>query len=138
MSKLVELKKELQELRENTLHEFKDVDTTDFDSEKKEEWAKRNERMAELVDTIKEAQSIEKDKKEMEKAVEAGKVVEPKAIHEEKAEAPKTLGQSFIESDAYKSFMETGIKNVKSELKWNPQVETKTTVTETTWPPASI
>ena len=68
MSKLVELKKELQELRENTLHEFKDVDTTDFDSEKKEEWAKRNERMAELVDTIKEAQSIEKDKKEMEKA----------------------------------------------------------------------
>ena len=138
MSKLVELKKELQELRENTLHEFKDVDTTDFDSEKKEEWAKRNERMAELVDTIKEAQSIEKDKKEMEKAVEAGKVVEPKAIHEEKAEAPKTLGQSFIESDAYKSFMETGIKNVKSELKWNPQVETKTTVTETTWPPAVV
>ena len=43
MSKLMELKKELQELRENTLNEFKDVDTTDFDSEKKEEWAKRNE-----------------------------------------------------------------------------------------------
>ena len=28
MSKLVELKKELQELRENTLNEFKDVETT--------------------------------------------------------------------------------------------------------------
>ena len=63
MSKLMELKKELQELRENTLNEFKDVDTTDFDSEKKEEWAKRNERMAELVNTIKEAIQIESEKK---------------------------------------------------------------------------
>ena len=34
--------------------------------------------------------------------------------------------------------METGIKNVKSELKWDPRVETKTTVTETTWPPGVV
>ena len=138
MSKLDTLKKELQELRENTLNEFKDVDTTDFDSDKKEEWAKRNERMAELVDSIKEAQTIESEKAKMEEAVEAGKAVEPKAIHAEKVETPKTLGQSFLESDAYKSFMETGIKNVKSELKWDPRVETKTTVTETTWPPGVV
>ena len=138
MSKLGTLKKELQELRENTLNEFKDVETTDFDSEKKEEWAKRNERMSELVDQIKEATKIETEKSKMEQAVEAGKAVEPKAIHAEKVEAPKTLGQSFLESDAYKSFMETGIKNVKSELKWDPRVETKTTVTETTWPPGVV
>ena len=140
MSKLVELKKELQELRENTLNEFKDVDTTDFDSDKKEEWAKRNERMAELVDSIKEAQQIEKEKKEIEAEVEAGKKVEPKAIHSEKVETEeyKTLGQSFLESDAYKSYRDTGIKNVKSELKWDPRVETKTTVTETSWPPAVV
>ena len=86
MSKLVELKKELQELRENTLNEFKDVETTDFDSEKKEEWAKRNERMSELVDSIKEAQAIENEKAKMEADVEAGNVVEPKAIHSEKVE----------------------------------------------------
>ena len=138
MSKLGTLKKELQELRENTLNEFKDVETTDFDSEKKEEWAKRNERMSELVDQIKEATKIETEKSKMEQAVEAGKAVEPKAIHAEKVEAPKALGQSFLESDAYKSFMETGIKNVKSELKWDPRVETKTTVTETTWPPGVV
>ena len=140
MSKLVELKKELQELRENTLNEFKDVDTTDFDSEKKEEWAKRNERMSELVDSIKEAQQIENEKKNMEAEVEAGKKVEPKAIHSERVETEeyKTLGQSFIESDAYQTFVKTGVKNVKSELKWNPQVETKTTVTESTWPPAVV
>jgi len=138
MSKIVELKKELQELRENTLNEFKDVDTTDFDSEKKEEWAKRNERMSELVDQIKDATKIETEKSKMEEAVESGKIVEPKAIHSEKAETPKTLGQSFLESDAYKSFMDTGIKNVKSELKWDPRVETKTTVTESTWPPGVV
>ena len=140
MSKLVELKKELQELRENTLNEFKDVETTDFDSEKKEEWAKRNERMSELVDSIKEAQAIENEKAKMESDVEAGNVVEPKAIHSEKVETEeyKTLGQSFLESDAYKSFRETGIKNVKSELKYDPRVELKTTVTETTWPPGVV
>ena len=33
MSKLIELKKELQELRENTLNEFNDMDSTGFDSE---------------------------------------------------------------------------------------------------------
>ena len=140
MSKLVELKKELQELRENTLNEFKDVETTDFDSDKKEEWAKRNERMSELVDQIKDATQIQAEKSKMEEAVEAGKKVEPKAIHSEKVETEeyKTLGQSFLESDAYKSFMETGIKNVKSELKWDPRVETKTTVTESTWPPSVV
>ena len=72
MSKLGTLKKELQELRENTLNEFKDVETTDFDSEKKEEWAKRNERMSELVDQIKEATKIETEKSKMEQAGEAG------------------------------------------------------------------
>ena len=56
MSKLVELKKELQELRENTLNEFKEFDNTDFDSDAKENWAKRNERMSELVEQIKDAQ----------------------------------------------------------------------------------
>ena len=96
--------------------------------------------MSELVDSIKEAQAIENEKAKMEADVEAGNVVEPKAIHSEKVETEeyKTLGQSFLESDAYKSFRETGIKNVKSELKYDPRVELKTTVTETTWPPVRI
>ncbi len=75
MSKLMELKKELQELRENTLSQFKDVDSTGFDSEKKEEWAKRNERMAELVNEIKDATQIENERKDIEAGIEAGKIV---------------------------------------------------------------
>ena len=140
MSNLESLKKELHELRENTLNEFKDFDTTDFDSESKEKWDKRNIKMTELVAKIKEVTKIESEKSKMEEAVEAGKIVEPKAIHSEKVETEeyKTLGQNFLESDAYKSFVETGIKNVKSELKWDPRVETKTTVTESTWPPSVV
>ena len=140
MSKLTTLEKELQELRENTLNEFKEFDSTDFDSEAKENWSKRNERMAELVDQIKDAQKIEKSRKEIEDAVEAGKVVEPKAIHTEKAEekAYKTLGQNFQESDAYKKFVKDGQKNIKSELEYDPRYEFKTTVTESNFPPAVV
>ena len=137
-NKLTTLKKELQELRENTLNEFREVEMAEMDSEAKENWAKRNEKMAELVDSIKELSKVEKEKADMEKAVEAGKAVEPKAIHEDRIEAPKTIGQSFLESDAYKQFVNTGQKNIKSELKFDPRVELKTTVTETTWPPAVV
>ena len=141
MSKLIELKKELQELRENTLNEFKDMDSTGFDSEAKENWAKRNDRMSELVAQIKEASSIEAEKKDIDAGLEAGKIVEPKAIHNPKAEAPeqyKSLGQLFLESDSYKAFKETGQKNIKSELKYDPRVELKTTVTESNFPPSVV
>ena len=138
MAKLEQLKKELHALRENTLEEFQGVDTVDFDSEKKEEWAKRNEKMSELVNDIKEAQKIEKEKKELEAELEKSNNVEPMAIHAEPKEEVKTLGQRFLESNSFKSFKDNGQKNITSELKWNPQVELKTTVTETTWPPAVV
>ena len=138
MAKLEQLKKELHALRENTLEEFQGVDTVDFDSEKKEEWAKRNEKMSELVNDIKEAQKIEKEKKELEAELEKSNNVEPMAIHAEPKEEVKTLGQRFLDSKSYKSFQENGQKNITSELKWNPQVELKTTVTESNFPPAVV
>lgn len=138
MAKLEELKKELHALRENTMEEFKAVETEDFDSAKKEEWAKRNEKMSELVNDIKEAQKIEKERKELEAELEKSNNVEPMAIHAEPKEEVKTLGQRFLDSKSFKSFQENGQKNITSELKWNPQVELKTTVTESTWPPAVV
>ncbi len=138
MANLEELKKELHALRENTMEEFKAVETEDFDSAKKEEWAKRNEKMSELVNDIKEAQKIEKERKELEAELEKSNNVEPMAIHAEPKEEVKTLGQRFLDSKSFKSFQENGQKNITSELKWNPQVELKTTVTETTWPPAVV
>jgi HK97 family phage major capsid protein len=138
LANLEELKKELHALRENTMEEFKAVETEDFDSAKKEEWAKRNEKMSELVNDIKEAQKIEKERKELEAELEKSNNVEPMAIHAEPKEEVKTLGQRFLDSKSYKSFQENGQKNITSELKWNPQVELKTTVTESTWPPAVV
>jgi HK97 family phage major capsid protein len=138
LAKLEELKKELHALRENTMEEFKAVETEDFDSAKKEEWAKRNEKMSELVNDIKEAQKIEKERKELEAELEKSNNVEPMAIHAEPKEEVKTLGQRFLDSKSFKSFQENGQKNITSELKWNPQVELKTTVTESTWPPAVV
>ena len=139
MSNLNELKKELHELRENTLNEFKGFDSTDFDSEKKEEWAKRNEKMAELVSKVKEATKIENERKAMEAEVEAGNAVDPVNIQSEAVEAkeaPKTIGEQLTDSNAYKSYMESGQKNIASELKWNPKYEFKTTLTESGYPPA--
>ena len=51
-------------------------------------------------------------------------------IHNEGKVERKTLGDQLIESSAYKSFMDNGQKNINSELKWNPQVELKATLTE--------
>ena len=34
--------------------------------------------------------------------------------------SPKTVGQMFVESDAYKGYREAGIKGVDSEVKFSP------------------
>jgi len=140
MSKLIDMKKELQELRENTLNEFKEFEPTDFNSETKENWAKRNEDMADLVDKIKEAEKIDKEQKELESEIEKGKAVEPMAVHGEAKDKDdvKTLGQKFLETEAYKGFIENGQKGISSEVKFDPRYEFKTTVTESTWPPAVV
>jgi len=132
------LKEELSALRQTTLDEFKGVNPTEFDAEKRTEWEQRNEKMGELVDEISQAQKIADEKKSLEDAMDNDKV-EAKAIHGEvEQDAPLTLGERFTNSNAYKTFVETGQKNIKSELKFNPKAEFKTTVTESTWPPAVV
>ena len=69
--------------------------------------------MAELVTQVKEATQIESERKAMEEELEAGKAVEPKAIHTEAVEAKepyKTVGEQLIESRAYKGYMDSGQK----------------------------
>ena len=127
---------ELLVLRENTLNEFKEVDPSQMDAQKLEEGGNRNEKMSELVSKIKEAKKFEAEKADMEAELEKGKAVEPKAIHSEKVDEPTTLGDELLNSKAYQSFMKDGQKNITSELKFNPRVELKTTLTETGYPPA--
>ena len=136
MANIKTMEQELLELREGTLKEFSEVESTEMDSQKLEEWNNRNEKMSELVEKIKEAKKYEAEKADMESEVEKGKAVEPNAIHAEVKEAPTTLGQELLESKAYQAFMKDGQKNISSELKFNPAYEFKTTLTETGYPPA--
>ena len=98
MANIKAMEQELLELREGTLKEFSEVDSTQMDSQKLEEWNTRNEKMSELVSKIKEAKKYEAEKADIESEVEKGKAVEPSAIHAEVKEAPTTLGQELLES----------------------------------------
>ena len=59
MANIKAMEQELLELREGTLKEFSEVDSSQMDSQKLEEWNTRNEKMTELVSKIKEAKKYE-------------------------------------------------------------------------------
>ena len=97
---------------------------SELSSDQKEEIKKRNNELAELGDSITELQSLEEIKASNKKVEE--KVAKTAPIYQEEVEeAPKTLGQQFLESQAYKSFMDHGLKNIP--------FESKTTVTTSVW-----
>jgi len=84
MADLEKKNAELQELR-GKLHKFaSEKDFADFTAEDKETWAQMNEEAKELADSVREAQIFEKERKANEELLEAGKVVNPLPIHEEK------------------------------------------------------
>tara|TARA_Y100000004_G_scaffold187681_1_gene240810 strand:- start:175 stop:1422 length:1248 start_codon:yes stop_codon:yes gene_type:complete len=136
MKEIKAMELELQELRGNTLNEFKEVAPADMDAQKFEEWENRNAKMAELVEAIKEAKKYENEKANLEAELEKGKAVKEMPIHTEKQEPYKGLGAELMESKAYQKFMQDGQKNISSELKFDPRFEFKTTLTETGYPPA--
>ena len=97
---------------------------SELSSDQKEEIKRRNNELAELGDSITELQSLEEIKASNKKVEE--KVAKTAPIYQEEVEeAPKTLGQQFLESQAYKSFMDHGLKNIP--------FESKTTVTTSVW-----
>ena len=114
MANLEKKNAELQELR-GALQKFaSEKDFSDFTAEDKETWAQMNEDVKALADSVREIQAFENARKENEKELEAGNVVNPLPIHEEKTaqEQPKTLGEEIVDSNAYKSYMENGQLNI--------------------------
>ena len=130
------MEKELHDLRESTLKEFKEVNPSDMDAQKLEEWNNRNEKMTELVSQIKEAKKFQAEKADLEAELEKGKAVKEMPIHDEAKVVSKGIGGQLLDSEAYKAFMKNGQKNISSELKFNPKFEFKTTLTESGYPPA--
>lgn len=141
MANLEKKNAELQELR-GALQKFaSEKDFSDFTAEDKETWAQMNEDVKALADSVREIQTFENARKENEKELEAGNVVNALPIHEEKTaqERPTTLGEEIIDSNAYKSYMENGQLNITSQVKYNPILESKTLVDEgSAYPPKVV
>ena len=137
MSELDKNSAKLQELREGLAKFAGEKDFSDFTPEDKTKWAEMNEEAKALAESVKEQQIFEKEMKENAEAIEAGKTVTPLPIHEEKLEAPKSLGEQVRETRAFKAYTEDGQLNISSQVKWNPLMETKTLVDEgSAYPPA--
>jgi len=144
MSKLNELNQQLHALRETQFEAIKEMKSTfeggsEISVEKKQAIEDRNVEIEKLNEKVNELNALSIEEARLEEALEKGKEVKSMPIHnDEPREVKKTLGQQFMDSNAYKGFMNNGQKNVNSELKWNPKVELKTTLTESGYPPAVL
>ena len=101
-------------------------DMAELSSDQKEEIKKRNDELAELGDKITELTDLEEKKSNLKEEMDNSKKVSGMPVYgEPEVDEPKTLGQQFLDSDAYKSFVDHGIKNIPFEA--------KTTVTTSVW-----
>jgi len=127
LSNLRELKKESASKREDLAKVFDSVqDLSELSSDQKEEIKKRNDELADLQHKITEIENLEEVKSSNKQELESSKRVSGVSVYAEpEKEEAKSLGQQFLESDAYKSFVDHGIKNVP--------FESKTTVTTSVW-----
>jgi HK97 family phage major capsid protein len=101
-------------------------DMSELSSDQKEEIKSRNDELASLGEKITELQDLESVKNANNDDMEASKKVSGMPVYgEPEVEAPKSLGQQFLESKAYNSFVDHGIKNVPFEA--------KTTMTTSVW-----
>jgi len=104
---------------------FEDNVDGKYTSEQKEEIKKRNDELGELVEDL----GIEKKKIQNAKAIEEDmKPVSEMPLAGEQKEV-KSVGEQFVDSDAYKNYLSNGVKGVDSHI------ETKTTLTTTGYPP---
>ena len=127
MSTLKQMRAEKAQKSEDLAKIFDSVqDLSELSSDQKEEIKKRNDELAELGGKITELQDLEEKKSNLKEEMDNSKKVSGMPVYgEPEVEEPKTLGQQFLESDAYKSFVDHGIKNIPFEA--------KTTVTTSVW-----
>ena len=127
MATLKEMRAEKAVKSEELARIFDSVkDMSELSSDQKEEIKNRNDELASLGEKITELQDLESVKNANNDDMEASKKVSGMPVYgEPEVEAPKSLGQQFLESKAYNSFVDHGIKNVPFEA--------KTTMTTSVW-----
>ena len=128
METLKELRNEKNAKSDELAKIFDSVkDLSELSSDQKEEIKRRNQELAEIGDKIQELQKLDEIKSSNKEDIDSAKKVSGENVvyGEPVKEEPKTLGQQFLDSDAYKSFVDHGIKNVPFEA--------KATVSTSTW-----
>jgi len=127
MATLREMRAEKAQKSEDLAKIFDSIkDMSELSSDQKEEIKKRNDELAELGSKITELTEYEEMKAANKEELDSSKKVSGMPVYgEPEVDEPKSLGQQFLESNAYKSFVDHGIKNIP--------METKATVTTSVW-----
>lgn len=134
-----EKKIKLQNLREEALEELKSIDPATMDADMKESMAKRSQEIDTLAKEVRDEENLAKNIKDLENDVEKGKAVDTAPVfNDEPKQERKTLGQALFESKSVQAFVNDGQKNLTSQIKWNPLLETKTLLDESGYPPAVV
>ena len=128
MSEVKELMDKIAAKRTELKEVFESTEDGKYTSEQKEEIKKRNDELAELVEDV----SIEKKKLQNEKALEEDSKPVSEMPQPAEAVEAKTVGEQFVQTDAYKNYLSSGVKGVDSHI------ETKTTLTTTGYPPETL
>ena len=130
MSKVDNLKEQIVKSREELKSIFEGADENGkYTADQKESIAKANADLAGLVDDLKIEESRVKNEKALEVENEPVNSI-PNSMPEQKG--PQTIGEQFANTEAYKAYVEKGVKGVDS------QAEFKTTLNTTGYPPESL
>lgn len=111
-------KEEISKVRAQLKEAFDSAEDGKYSAEAKEKIKGLNTELAGLIDSENLAKSQAKNEKAMEQEVFASESVD---------NSPKSVGQMFVESDAYKGYREAGIKGVDSEVAFKATLGAGTT-----------
>ena len=130
MSNVNELKEQIAKSRDELKAAFDSQEDGKYTPEAKEKIKGLNTELAGLVEDLKIEEAKVKNEKALE--VEDNTPVNsiPNAMPEQKG--PQSIGEQFANTDAYKAYVEKGVKGVDS------QAEFKTTLNTTGYPPESL
>jgi len=129
MSEVAKLKEQIAKSREDLKAAFDSQEDGKYTPEAKEKIKGLNTELAGLVDDLKVEEARVKNEKALEVDKEPVNSI-PNAMPEQKG--PQTIGEQFANTDAYKAYVEKGVKGVDS------QAEFKTTLNTTGYPPESL
>lgn len=104
-------KEEISKVRAELKEAFDSAVDGKYTPEAKEKIKGLNTELAGLID----AENLERSRAKNEKAME-----QDVYASEEPSKGPQTIGQAFVNSDAYKGYKEDGIKGVDSQVKFAP------------------